>query len=97
MKANGFISNRIFDVLACGANLVTDEVEGMQEIFGNRLKTYSNAAEFKEALESGPICTADKNEIIAIINKEHTFDHRVCQILSHVHQLINQKASDNRS
>ena len=35
MAAEGFIQNRIFDALACGARVISDPVVGMEEFFGD--------------------------------------------------------------
>jgi spore maturation protein CgeB len=41
MKNHGFISNRIFDAMACGAKVVTDAVPGLNEVFGGLLYEYA--------------------------------------------------------
>lgn len=45
MAKKGFISNRIFDALACGATVVSDNCEGLDNIFGGALFTYQEKDE----------------------------------------------------
>lgn len=42
MKKFGFINNRIFDAAACGSVIVSDYVDGMKEIFGDKVLTYKS-------------------------------------------------------
>jgi GT2 family glycosyltransferase len=38
MSANGFLSNRLFDAVAAGARVVSDEVAGLREVFGDAVQ-----------------------------------------------------------
>jgi O-antigen biosynthesis protein len=49
MREHGFVSNRIFDALACGATVVSDEVPGLERFEG--VRTYSTAAELEGLLD----------------------------------------------
>ena len=42
MREHGFISNRIYDALACGACVISDDVAGLDERFGGAVATYSS-------------------------------------------------------
>ncbi len=42
MRERGFISNRIYDALACGACVISDDVAGLDERFGGAVATYSS-------------------------------------------------------
>ena len=46
MRVEGFVSNRIFDVLATEPRLLTDEVAGLAEVLGDGLTTWSHPSEF---------------------------------------------------
>jgi hypothetical protein len=39
MAAGGFLSNRLFDAVACGASVLSDPVDGMAEVFGDAVRT----------------------------------------------------------
>ncbi|WP_455429486.1 glycosyltransferase family protein [Methanobrevibacter arboriphilus] len=42
MAKNGFVSNRIFDGLASGAFIISDEFKDSKKLFGDFLVTYSD-------------------------------------------------------
>ena len=49
MRRDGFLANRLFDVTACAARLVTDEIDGLAEVFGDVVRT------FHDEQEMGPL------------------------------------------
>lgn len=51
MAKAGFISNRIFDVTACGGFVISDYVAEIEEIYGDAVPMYKNSREFKELIE----------------------------------------------
>ncbi len=51
MIDNGFISNRIFDVTACGGFLISDYIAEIEEIFGDSIVMYKNEEEFIKLTE----------------------------------------------
>jgi glycosyltransferase involved in cell wall biosynthesis len=85
MAAAGFISNRLFDALACGATVLTDPVPGLDETFGEGLFIFHNAEELEEKvrwIKDHPEEAkrhAEKNEKLVL--KHHTFDHRAEKII----------------
>ncbi len=86
MRNHGFISNRIFDVLACGALLISDEVAGLSEIPELKVLTYSDSGELNKLIDS---CLRKKifetslnRENVATIREMHTFDNRVETMLN---------------
>ena len=88
MAEEGFIQNRIFDAVACGCKVISDQVPGIKEIFGDAVQTYSSQTEL-EALLSGEgdhLFPSDSEmlEISHEILRNHTFDSRVRQILDDV-------------
>ncbi len=42
----GFVSNRIFDVTACGGFIISDYIEGIEEIYGDAIPMYKTEEEF---------------------------------------------------
>jgi len=86
MKQYGFISNRLFDAVACGANVVSDDVEGLSEILGPSVQVYRSSGELREhflnlsQLGSGESKNAHK--AAREFGVKHSFDNRVCDILS---------------
>ncbi len=51
MAKAGFISNRIFDVTACGGFVISDYISEIAEIYGDSVPMYKNSAEFKALID----------------------------------------------
>jgi GT2 family glycosyltransferase/spore maturation protein CgeB len=51
MRAHGYISNRIYDALACGAFVISDDVPGLTERFGEAVVTYRTPTELGELVD----------------------------------------------
>ena len=84
MREKGFISNRLFDALAAGAFVISDEIEGLNELFDNSIVTYSNKEELKDKVKSF-LNNPEKRESMSqrgkdIVRKHHTFKARALQI-----------------
>jgi O-antigen biosynthesis protein len=54
MAANGFLSNRLFDAVACGANVISDRCEGVEEVFGDSVAIYESPSELADLVEGVP-------------------------------------------
>ena len=82
MQRNGFVSNRIFDVLASGGCIITDEVDGLKEIFDFDINIYHNKEEFLELL-SGDIQVnlKQRQRQSEYIKLNHSFSVRAKTIL----------------
>lgn len=86
MAGNGFVSNRIFDALACGAAVICDRVPGLPDGFSDHVWQVSNSVEFEAALaeiraESAEIREARRAFALRMA-QIHSFDARARQILS---------------
>lgn len=84
MREYGFISNRLFDAAACAALVVTDDIEGLPDIFGDAVLTYKSSAHLQEIYRSS-IAQDNYIDRYFLANKimlEHSFDARVNMILS---------------
>ena len=53
MREHGFVSNRIYDALACGAVVISDDVVGLAGRFGERVSTYRSADELQRGHRPG--------------------------------------------
>jgi spore maturation protein CgeB len=85
MRTNGFLANRLFDVLASGGVVLSDDVTGLTDVFGDLIHSYSDAHELESQLR---ILLADPSlrrrlsaEGRQIVLAEHTLDHRARQWL----------------
>ena len=93
MAEKGFISNRLFDGFAAGAFIISDEVKGAEDIFGDALVTYSGADELHELIDYyldndlERVKKVEKGRKIVLAN--HTFEKRAERIL----EVINDELS----
>ncbi len=94
MSNNGFISNRLFDAVASGARVISDHVDGISEIFKNKVLEYSSPKELEQILESDFLSKfADQEILDNLANevlKEHNFDKRAEVLVSSVKKLIKE-------
>lgn len=88
MREHGFISNRIYDALACGATIVSDEVAGLKERFGNRVLTYRDASELRELTDR---LLGEERRPQTEVTVE-TFEERVDRLLAAVGELTYSSA-----
>lgn len=88
MRAWGFVSNRLFDVLACGAPVISDELPEIDALFGDAVPTYSTIAELGDLVNDALTDAVRAREVAArgraVVLAEHTFDHRARQLLAYV-------------
>jgi spore maturation protein CgeB len=86
MRAWGFVSNRLFDVLACGTPVISDHLPEIDELFGGAVATYSSPADLGNQIRAALADPATAREVAtggrAIVLAQHTFDHRAHQLLS---------------
>jgi hypothetical protein len=84
MRRWGFVSNRLFDVLACGTPVVSDDLPEVHELFGDLVPTWQTPEELREVVVSllaDPRGTAARvAEARALVLGAHTMDHRVAEL-----------------
>ncbi len=84
MKKNGFISNRVYDVLAVGGVLFSDYVIGMEKIKSENLYFYKNKKEFYNIIEN----RLENNRIYSVDDIDGlSFKERIQEI----HQILEVK------
>lgn len=86
MQREGFISNRLFDVVASGGRAVSDEVAGIAEIFGGAVRTFHDTDELlrilRRDLDAEFPAEEELARISARVRTEHSFDARARVLLS---------------
>jgi O-antigen biosynthesis protein len=94
MREHGYISNRVYDALACGAVVLSDDVPGLAERFGEAVAVYRSADELHDWIER---LLADPGERRrrgalgrSIVLAEHTFAHRVEELLAVVQERVQE-------
>ncbi|WP_209560390.1 glycosyltransferase [Frigoribacterium sp. PvP032] len=88
MKEWGFVNNRLFDAVASGARVVSDDVEGIDDIFGPAVVTYRSVGDLQgiadDRLESTFLDEDARVLAAEAVLAHHTFDARAAQLLEAV-------------
>lgn len=86
MRAWGFVSNRVFDVLACGAPVVSDHVPEIVTAVGDAVPMPSDPSRLRTVVEdvlADPGAARERAaEGRAVVLASHTFDRRAQQLLA---------------
>jgi O-antigen biosynthesis protein len=95
MRAEGFLSNRLYDALACGAFVISDHVEGMEEEFDGAIKSYEGRDRLEAIVERFLADPAERRRLAEhgrrLVLERHTFDERVRVLCSTADQLVNAR------
>jgi spore maturation protein CgeB len=79
-KPWGCINSRTFEAMSCGACVISNEVPGLKELFGDRIITYRNREDLEEKITCLIQDKETRNKIgeraRAEIIKHHTYKHR---------------------
>lgn len=85
MAADGFLSNRLFDAVASGARVISDQAVGLREVFGDAVIEYSSPDHLRELLLASPDSvfpsTARRIANAERIAIEHGFDARASALI----------------
>jgi hypothetical protein len=80
MAKHGFLSNRLFDAVASGARVVSDDVAGIRDVFGESVAVYRTPSELAELCSKANRNMWGSQEEISKrahqIRIEHSFDQR---------------------
>lgn len=88
MSEFGFISNRLFDGMACNATIISDYVEGIDDVFEGKVITYLNKEDLIFKIDSILNSTGESstNGRELVVNK-HTFNKRANQIIEQIQHI----------
>jgi len=87
MAALGLFSNRLFDAAATGARVVTDDVPGLEEMFGPSVQVYRSVEDLAELLDTDSARWQPPSvlrENAARIGAQHSFEARARVLLADV-------------
>src|SRR5262249_49285133 len=86
MREHGFVSNRIFDALACGAPVISDAMPDIAALFGDTVPMYRDAADLgalvRHDLTEREAAHARAARGRSAVLADHTFDQRVSQFVA---------------
>jgi GT2 family glycosyltransferase/spore maturation protein CgeB len=88
MRKHGFVSNRIYDALACGATIVSDEVSGLAGRFAG-VHTYTGREALEEAIAS---LLAEAERPATGLPPGNTFGDRCDALLAEVDSLLAKRS-----
>jgi spore maturation protein CgeB len=92
MAAEGFIPNRIYDAVACGAFVLSDNIEGIQAEFDGGVPTYADGADLRQkvaAFLADPAARgAHARRAQAAVLERHTFDQRADDMMTRIRPLL---------
>jgi len=98
MKDLDFPSNRLFDALACGTFVISDDIPSAKTLFDGNIITYSDADDLDEKIKFYLDNPQEREKLSKkgkeIVLKNHTFDNRVDEILNCLKSL-NERYDDN--
>jgi hypothetical protein len=85
MREWGFVSNRIFDALACGAPVISDDVPEVTELFAGAVPVFRDSGQLRAlvdaALADPDAARATARRGMEIVLAGHTFERRAQQFL----------------
>ena len=89
MRKMGYVSNRVFDVLASGGRLVVDEVMRMKELIPYDYEVFRNGEELSEIVKRhAEIKTEARREISEWVLENHSFGARARTIRDRINTLL---------
>ena len=92
MREKGFISNRIFDGLACGALIITDRVEAMGEL-ESFVHIYETKVDLAKLIEDCLANLGSRQRQVSLAKEYvlngHTFKHRARKISEYIEYKLN--------
>jgi glycosyltransferase involved in cell wall biosynthesis len=98
MRRGGFVSNRLFDALACGAPVVSDHMVELDELFGDAVRSYGSVDELRslveECLREPDLARERAARGRALVLAGHTFDHRVSELEEHLRRHVGAGTPD---
>ncbi len=91
MRQYGIISNRIFDALACGAFVISDDMPEISEVFGDAVVTYTDREDLKQKIDYYLGADEERKHKAQLgrqlVRAEHTFAKRVECIINRMETL----------
>ncbi len=95
MAAEGFISNRLYDVAAAGGFAISDAIPGIEEEFDGGIPVFGSGEELR-ALVDHYLGRPEERAALAArartaVHARHSFDHRAATFLAAVQPLLDRR------
>ncbi len=86
MAAKGFLNNRLFDAVACGARVVSDDVRGLREVFGESVQLYRDPQDLARLCDRAHRSIfgseEERRQRAGRIAAEHSFEARAQRLMA---------------
>ena len=99
MAADGFLSNRLFDLSAAGARWVSDPARDLDEVFPQG-RVASDATALRALLDGAPASFPTEAELLAAsdrVRAEHSFDARARSLVSAAYEVLTRRGQSGRT
>ena len=83
MREFGYISNRIFDVLASDGKIISDPIAALDRFFGDAIAQVDGPAELSRAV-AAQTDDEQRKRVAQVVRDEHSFDARARQIVNDI-------------
>ncbi|MDO9484570.1 MAG: hypothetical protein Q7K25_00700, partial [Actinomycetota bacterium] len=90
MAELGFLSNRLFDTTATATRVISDQVLGLHEVFGDIVRTYESSSQLQQlaADPQASFASYDRRlDFARTVAHEHSFAARAQRLIAHATQL----------
>jgi spore maturation protein CgeB len=92
MQRAGILSNRVFDVLACAAPIVSDEMPDHPDGFSDLIAEFGPGRPIRpsieHALNESPARRTQRRAFAEVVRRDHSFDNRAAVILAAAQALL---------
>ncbi|MDO6586860.1 glycosyltransferase [Salipiger sp. 1_MG-2023] len=94
MRDFGFVSNRVFDVLAAGGQLISDRLPSIEALFGDAVISVDSSETLRAAVEQGAMSRSreQRQELAAAVQDAHSFDRRATSLVNWIRSTLVPKA-----
>lgn len=97
MREEGLVSNRLFDLTACNAKVISDHMPEIREVFGDVVLTFRSAEDIPDLvathLRETPERRAAREQMGEHVRAVHTFDARAATLSDRVVQTRSREAA----
>lgn len=97
MRREGFLSNRLFDLAACGARVISDDVPGLEEVFGDLVRVYRDPDDLarlvREVERRDEAEEPLRAQLSERIRREHSFMARAARLV----EVVEEHAARDRA
>ena len=95
MRKQGFISNRLFDAAACGSLIISDNVQGLTEVFGDFVQIYETSEDLQSKvnyiLQNHDVKADSRSAFAHQVREKHSFKARSQVIIQKIREIHNSK------